>query len=228
MNCKNCGVEFEMKFCPQCGQKHIERLSFSYFLHIFLGSLFHFHGGKGLFKTMYLLLKNPPEVILEYLEGKRAKYYNPASLYVIFSGLYFFTRIPDNSKIAEQVEQNVHNHYYTLILIIISLPIMASLSFLFFRKYKFNFGEHLILALFYYSANYLGQAIFNIFFKIIGEEFVLGYYYTAFIICLLFYFYMYIFNKKKILVFIKLLFMTPIAILLPYLVTIFFVQYILS
>lgn len=204
-------------YCAHCGQKHIERLSVPYFIDLFIGSLFHLHVGKSLFKTSYLLLANPRKVIYEYIKGRRVAYYNPASLYVIFSGLYFFTRLKIED---ESLEQYFHTDYFTIIIIITSLPIMASMSYFLFKNYKLNYGEHLVMALYYYSVYYLILIIYGLVFRLFNiipwleiEPF------SLWVIPIIYlYFYTRVFNRKKIISILKILIIIPIVAILPMLI----------
>lgn len=209
MVCENCGYEFQLNYCSNCGQKNIGRLSFSYFVHIFLGSVFHLHGGKGLFVTLYKLTFSPHKVVYEYLNGKRAKYYNPASLYIIFTGLYFLLLSSD----AQDTFLNEHG-YFKMFFIIVSLPSMALVTFLFFKTYKLNFGEHLIIALYFYALYHFFYSTILVFnslfdFSKIGLILIL----MTFIVS--FSYFIQIFKKKVIITILKLILITPISMFLP-------------
>lgn len=86
--CKNCGHQFDGKFCNQCGEKIVaeneKQLS-----HLF-AEAFHFitHLDSKFLKTVRLVLFRPGFVSKEYCEGKRKKYFKPVSLYLIVVVIY--------------------------------------------------------------------------------------------------------------------------------------------
>ena len=88
-NCKNCDHQLsgEEKFCPNCGQKVIERLR----LRTLLGELAaaFFAWDSKLFQTLRLLLFKPGEVSKNYIAGKRKSYVAPMRMYLFCSVVFF-------------------------------------------------------------------------------------------------------------------------------------------
>lgn len=176
--CNNCQAEITLKFCPNCGQPAVvKRIDSHYVQHEFL-HLFHIE--KGFLYTVKELFFRPGHAVREYLEGKRSKLMKPVP-FAIFCGL-IFTILLKISKLSNFVEsafskviKNVYalkimawldsNHAYGNFLLCI---ITALLSYLFFKKYKYNFYEILILMIFVASQNamYTGLlSLLNLFFN---------------------------------------------------------------
>lgn len=88
-NCKNCEHQLDEanKFCPNCGQKALDRLR----LRALLGDLASafFAWDSKLFTTLKHLLFKPGYVAKEFVSGKRKKYVPPLRLYLFFSVLFF-------------------------------------------------------------------------------------------------------------------------------------------
>lgn len=171
--CKNCAVEFEGKFCPNCSQKAAtHRFTIGHFAH----DAFHAvtHTDKGILFLMKELTLRPGKVALEYNAGKRKKYFNPITYLLLISALQIFlsqkTGIYDYylAKTQEFVQQmqklapdaNLDDSIKTLeeakgqqkkvlennkILTLIFLPLLALLTWLFFYKSGHNYAENLVL-----------------------------------------------------------------------------------
>src|SRR5690606_21269807 len=75
-NCLNCGKQLTDKFCSGCGQKSdTHRISFKHFIaHDVLHGTFHIE--KGILFTAKEALVRPGKAALDYIAGKRIKYYN--------------------------------------------------------------------------------------------------------------------------------------------------------
>lgn len=84
--CLNCGAVLTGRWCAACGQKRdIRRLSLQHLVREVPHAVFHVD--HGLVPTLKGLLLRPGQVVSEYLEGKRARYFNPLTLLVIASAL---------------------------------------------------------------------------------------------------------------------------------------------
>ncbi len=85
--CLNCGNTFEGEYCPHCGQKaDTKRLKL---LELLRNSIGPFVGGDSKFlRTCRGLLVRPGHMVREYLQGKRAPYYNPLQLYIFLLTIY--------------------------------------------------------------------------------------------------------------------------------------------
>ncbi len=87
-SCKNCGNEFEGKYCNNCGQKlytdHDRSLKhlFEELVHF----LTHFEGS--FFTSLRAIYTKPGTLTLDYTRGARKRYYKPISLYLLLVILY--------------------------------------------------------------------------------------------------------------------------------------------
>jgi hypothetical protein len=159
-NCLNCGKELTDQFCSGCGQKaDTHRISFKNFLfHDVLHGIFHIE--KGMLFTAKQALMRPGEAALEYISGKRKRYYNVFYLIVITIGLMLFFRHLDDlfssgrSEIIED-SSNLNEASKTLdelisqkskFIIFLFVPFSALNSFILFRRKKLNLSEHSIIS----------------------------------------------------------------------------------
>jgi|SRR5687768_1719186 len=165
--CLNCGTALidRQKFCPDCGQKtNTPRISFSYLAKEFL-SVFA-HADKGLFNLIKRLAVNPGQVAIDYIEGRRKRYFNPFGFLVVCIAVSFpiynfvkpaqdlpqpefenLQRIPAelqlvalNAKERAQAVQNFFNKNISLISVFVA-PYFAFMLWLFFRRRKRNIAE---------------------------------------------------------------------------------------
>lgn len=168
--CLNCEHAINGNFCANCGQKiAIHRIDFKHFIkHDFLHGLFHVE--KGMLFTAKESLIRPGKAALDYIEGKRIRYYNVFYFILLLIGLnLFLSNYYD--QLAEiyigQSTKNVNDalgikleHFFTdyaKILIFSFVPMFALNSFFLFRKRKLNLSEHLIIA----GITFLGILIIN-------------------------------------------------------------------
>lgn len=158
MKCKNCGREFTGNYCFNCGQNaSVRRFDFKYFLReSFFSSL---DIEKGFFHSILILFKRPGHAIRDYLEGKRLSLMVPIRFLLIFAAIATFISlryklfeisrerldipIPDINEFLKYAED-----YATLTGNIIPIPVFALFSWLFFRRYEFNYTENIILNIF--------------------------------------------------------------------------------
>lgn len=165
--CKNCQHPFEGTFCPECGQKVIIKRfnlkdSFIWLLH----SIFNLD--HGFLHTTKELIVNPGRVIQNVLNGITVKYTHPfrllfiwatiSTLLVIFLGTYD----EQNSEIYESLEFsetqrafqekiNAIMKKYLNFIIMANIPFVSFFSWLFYKKKRLNFTEHLVINSYGYS-----------------------------------------------------------------------------
>ncbi|MBO9203628.1 MULTISPECIES: DUF3667 domain-containing protein [Niastella] len=177
-NCLNCGSNLESyKFCPACGQKATtHRLSFHDLWH----DLLHYftHADKSIFRLVGALAVRPGVVAREYVDGKRAKYFKPVNLFLVVGSLLVLIlgifhlqneeaitdwqrqaaaiRDVNQQKLAlERVErlQDVY-HYgakYSNVLNMLVSPLTALIFWLFYKKARYSYIEHLVASMFFIS-----------------------------------------------------------------------------
>ncbi len=155
--CKNCTSFFVGKFCHACGQaatanNRLETVALS-------KEVFHstFHTGGGMTKTVRLLLIKPQQVLHGYLDGQRKIYFSPIKLFLVCSVIYLTVNIfvddHDRSVVKVPLEELIATHKYFFIFG--SILISAALNRVIFCRRKFNYAEHVVVAMYVYSFIYI-------------------------------------------------------------------------
>lgn len=157
--CLNCNQEVSGNYCNNCGQKtSIQRITFLHFIkHDFLHGLFHLD--KGMLFTAKESLTRPGKAAIDYIEGKRIRYYNVFYFIIILIGINLFLgnyydQLAEiylgetSEKVNNALSQKIHDFFtnYAKILIFSFVPLFGINSFFLFRKRNFNFSEHIIIA----------------------------------------------------------------------------------
>ena len=153
-NCLNCTTAVTLHFCPNCGQKSTtHRYSIKHFVeHDFVHGVWHVD--KGIFFTIKELFTRPGHSVREFIQGKRVIYFSFITLILMLltlSGLLApYTQIkmvdlmPQQSKEMMGAMEKFMSTYPKLTMII-TIPFYSLFSFLWFRKSRLNFSEHLVL-----------------------------------------------------------------------------------
>ncbi len=86
--CKNCGNNFQGKYCNQCGEKVYQEKDRK-IIHLF-EEVFHFltHFEGSFFTTLRTMFTKPGQVSTDYCDGVRKKYFKPLSLFLLLVVLY--------------------------------------------------------------------------------------------------------------------------------------------
>jgi hypothetical protein len=172
--CLNCNELVANNFCSYCGQKvNTNRITFRHFIvHDILHGVWHVE--KGILFTIKEALTRPGKAALEYIAGKRIRYYNVFYLILILIGLstllnhyydvlshhYFNTRLnPEADNVGASFDAFLSQ--YSKWIIFSFIPLLSVNSFLLFRKKELNFSEHFIIA----GMVFLGVMVINV----IGE-----------------------------------------------------------
>ena len=161
--CKNCNNNFSGNFCNSCGQKaSVQRIDLNYVLtEIRQGFL---QLDNGLFYTLFKLSHRPGHAVREFLEGRRKNHIKPLSYLLITSALYvvltlfagsetylgeFFSgmseSLNDRPLTSSVLGWSIQNFAYVTLLLI---PMFSFLSYLLFRRLRYNYFEHLIFNLY--------------------------------------------------------------------------------
>lgn len=167
MICKNCGEKTisKGKYCHGCGQKsNTHRLTLKhFFLHDILHGLFHLD--KGLLKTLKEIFIRPGGVALDYIKGKRKRYYNFFYLLLIIIGIYVFlnsftTALQNEIKVTGNESRKILAAIRDnkKLIIFSFIPILGLSSFIIFRKLRFTILEFFIPAV----IAVIGSSVFNI------------------------------------------------------------------
>lgn len=149
-SCLNCGHKIYDEFCPHCGQKSdTGRITTRTLIKSdILGSIWHIE--TRFFNTVKDILFRPGKTGMDYISGKRVRYYNFLSLLLIlFSfnvlGLHFYEKLAPPETLAEdsQVKSFFSNYSKTILFVII--PMLAFNAFFLFKRIKLNIAEHFII-----------------------------------------------------------------------------------
>lgn len=175
--CLNCNFETNGNFCSHCGQKtNIHRITFKHFIfHDLIHGLFHFD--KGMLFTAKEALTRPGKAAIDYIEGKRIRYYNVFYLILLVIGLNLFlssnyehlSEIYNpkiSAKLSNYMGKKIEHFFteYAKMIIFSFVPLFAFNGFFLFRKRKLNLSEHFIVAGF----TFLGILLLNTFSTIVS------------------------------------------------------------
>jgi hypothetical protein len=158
--CLNCDATLISAYCHDCGQKSAtHRITLTHLIkHDLVHGVWHFD--KGLPYTLREAFLRPGYMAMDYIKGKRVKYYNVFYLILIVLGFNLlvahFFKLHYNVKEEETTKGLVLHkdsvdvsyyvrHYFKQLLFFI-IPFFALGGFLSFRKLKLNFAEHSIIA----------------------------------------------------------------------------------
>lgn len=142
--CLNCNTELNGKFCHTCGQKaDTHRITAKHFItHDLAHGVWHID--KRMFFTIKETFLRPGYAALDYIQGKRIKYYNIFYLVLVALGFMYIlgshieggvtgnfeNSNTDRKLVNDALEKNVKVLYLLL------LPIMALVSTFLFKKIK--------------------------------------------------------------------------------------------
>ena len=112
------------------------------------------HVDKGILFTIKELFTRPGHSVREYLEGKRIYFYNFISLILLLLAVsallapYIHVKMSDlmpqtNKEMMTSFEKFVEK--YPKLILLIAVPVYSLFSFVWFRKAKLNYSEHLVL-----------------------------------------------------------------------------------
>jgi len=152
-SCLNCTKLTTEKYCPNCGQKaSTHRYSIQHFIeHDFIHGVFHVD--KGILFTLKELFTRPGHSIREYIQGKRATHFSFITFLLLIITItalmapYSRLRISDLIPVSSKAVMNSFETFttqYPKVMLAITIPINSLFSYLWFRKAKFNYSEHLV------------------------------------------------------------------------------------
>jgi hypothetical protein len=187
MICANCNGTVETNFCPTCGQKNaMQRITVGHVIHEGLHSLTH--ADKGFLLLVRELVTRPGFVAMEYIAGRRKRYFNPLSFLVISSALFayfgsatgYMDRLTGGGSnraggrpISDEWKEvfQIASHSGKWLTLLFIAPLFAALSWLFFIKKKYNYAENFVLHSFIFGeAALLRLLIFIPLFLVIPEK----------------------------------------------------------
>lgn len=86
--CPNCGAQVFGPYCAQCGQETvIGRLTLREFGHEYIQNFVSLEGR--LWRTLWILIRHPGQLTVEFLQGRRRRYVRPLPLYFSTSFVLF-------------------------------------------------------------------------------------------------------------------------------------------
>ncbi|RYF86027.1 MAG: DUF3667 domain-containing protein, partial [Chitinophagaceae bacterium] len=158
------GNSFSGQFCNNCGQKIVHRITLGHIGHDMIHAFTH--ADKGFFHLLLKMFVKPGVVAREYIaEGKRKRYFTPFQYILIVGTIAAF--VAANSHFIESTSavftegagytarqklfmekiQGYQKRYYNF-MILLQLPFYALATSLVYRKFRYNFAEHLTLQTF--------------------------------------------------------------------------------
>ncbi|UTW62230.1 DUF3667 domain-containing protein [bacterium SCSIO 12741] len=160
--CQNCGAENPGRYCSVCGQKVLPRITLKYIIDNTSGHILSYD--NSFLHTVFALIIRPGVVLTEFMEGKRAHYFEPFKFLLLtitltsiaFIGLPGMDSIWDiqaqqagpsiniNGNEAGKLFQKMLRQYFTIFLFL-TIPTGAIINSLLFRKLKYNLAEHLVV-----------------------------------------------------------------------------------
>lgn len=175
--CLNCGAKLISKYCHDCGQKSdTHRISLPHLIkHDLVHGVWHFD--KGLLYTAREAFLRPGHMAMDYIKGKRVRYYNVFYLILIVLGINLlasrlfrmYYHIADDTTTKglvinqDSVDVSYYVQHYFKLLLFLLIPLFAVSGWISFRKLKLNFAEHALIA-----ANVLLAGAMWHFFVIVG------------------------------------------------------------
>lgn len=151
--CLNCSTPTDKNYCSNCGQKtHTHRITLQHFLlHDLLHGIWHLE--KGILFTIKETFTRPGQAALDYIGGKRIRYYNVFYLALLVVGLnlllsHFYESVhplqDETRNNTQEVTLFFKDNLKTLLFSIV--PILGGVAFLIFKRMKLNIAEHFIIA----------------------------------------------------------------------------------
>ncbi|WP_297333456.1 DUF3667 domain-containing protein [Flavobacterium sp.] len=161
-NCLNCDTQLSGRFCSGCGQKaDTHRITVRHFL---LHDLAHgvWHLDKGIPYTLKQVFTRPGNAARDYIYGKRVRFYNIFYLLLIILGFALLAGNDIEGGILggedKTLGTDTNGNFlrligkYPKVLFLVMLPLFALSSYTIFRRRRYNYPEHLIIAGFLFVA----------------------------------------------------------------------------
>ena len=163
MKCKNCGESVSGNFCTYCGQStRVGKINLPNFLQELSASVFQVE--KGLFFTIWEVLIRPGTTLRNFIQGKRKNYFKPFAFLLTLSTIYILlAEVTDLDTWfdafytgwmagASDTQQDSHaqkvlgwfviNYRFSTLAL---LPVFSLASYLSFRKFGYNYLEHVVI-----------------------------------------------------------------------------------
>ena len=144
--CANCGqpATGDGRFCARCGQLVVPpRFTPAHLLH----EVFHLftHVESGFWYTLKELAVRPGFMQRDYLAGRRGRFQKPFSAFFVACTVTALGQFALNSLVArwygiEDSATGYFRHYFSLVQVGL-LPLYALITWLLFRRQRFNYAE---------------------------------------------------------------------------------------
>lgn len=149
VSCKNCGKSLKPKhrFCPQCGQSaKVKPLVMRDLWKEAIDKVLH--SDSAVLRLLRGMFTSPGHTIKAYVQGQRKRYYSPVKFLLFTTGISVF--INNYFHVLERMPNGQNNpatelaaRYFNL-LILLDVPLLAGLTWTFFRKRGYSYAEHLV------------------------------------------------------------------------------------
>ena len=153
-HCLNCNEPVLKKYCPNCGQKtDMHRITFKHFIfHDLLHGVWHLE--KGILFTLKEAFVRPGQAALDYISGKRVRYYNVFYLSLLMIGLHYlllnlYEHFRDEAVNVDPQSGPNFNTFFNenaKFILFSIVHILGLNGYLFFKRLQLNLAEHLIIA----------------------------------------------------------------------------------
>lgn len=160
-SCLNCGAKLTTPFCGECGQEKARRITFKELIKTAQRALLEFD--SPFLHTFMKMTVKPAQVCKDYIEGKRARHFNPIKYafwsitFLVFLSAFsgqsladHFTLITEqSSSLRSELSQNLGKLVESSIFFFAFLQagILALFLKLFFRKTGYNLTELYLLSI---------------------------------------------------------------------------------
>jgi hypothetical protein len=161
--CRNCEADLApgQAYCATCGQKAVStRLT----LHEIGHDLLHafVHADRSVLSLVGMLILRPGIIALDYVQGKRKRYFGPFAFLAVVVGLtaaevaltgFHAVTTPHPNAVADFLQNHIN------LVFLAQVPLLAAYSRLLDLRGGFTFAEHLILAAYASSMRILLGAV---------------------------------------------------------------------
>ncbi len=185
-SCLNCrsALQKSDNFCPACGQRtDTHRLTISHLAHEFFHAFTH--ADKSIFSLLWQMITRPGGVARDYIAGRRKRYFNPFTFFLILMGLFVFSNSyfegprkqwrPDPQVLSRIPTEAGKANYLIMssrgaamsgfiqrngnLIAMVAIPFIALICWGFYRETAFNYAE-------FFTASLLFVTVSNLFFTL--------------------------------------------------------------
>jgi len=180
--CLNCNSPLQDNYCAHCGQKaSTHRLSMK---HFFVHDLVHgiWHLDKGIIYTLRGAVLAPGKVAKAYISGKRVGHYNVITLLLMLFAVTFYLQHHlghTNLYLEVRDRYGAVKQYPASIgvksIVFSFVPIFALSAWMYFKRVRYNYTEHLVAATFTLIGVLVIQLVLNLLDWTVTQNFISAY-----------------------------------------------------